>query len=333
MYTFTPTDWNDDQTPAISAAQLDRIETGVDNAQKELDWFTNGTLEASIASGDIVRIYDASEGEYRTMTRANFVAGLLTSAVAASTYEPIKGATENYVSNAELSVLQATSGSNTGDETVTTIGALINGATGKTTPVDADMVGLMDSAASNVLKKLSWANIKATLKTYFDGLYQPLATVLTNTTASFTTALSANIGTNNAKVGVTTEISEVVEDPTPTLGGDLDAANKTIRDAETVTFDAELDNGNSGATKTIDFGAAQKQKVTLSENCTFTFTPPPNGVANFVLIATNFGNFTPTFPGNVSFVGTSPSWTSSGRDFIGIYYNGTEYLLSVSPIL
>ena len=33
------------------------------------------------------------------------------------------------------------------------------------------MVGLMDSASSNILAKLSWANIKATLKTYFDGLY------------------------------------------------------------------------------------------------------------------------------------------------------------------
>jgi hypothetical protein len=62
-------------------------------------------------------------------------------------------------------------GTNTGDETTTTIGALINGATAKTTPVDADYVGLMDSAASNILKKLSWANIKATLKTYFDTLY------------------------------------------------------------------------------------------------------------------------------------------------------------------
>jgi hypothetical protein len=63
------------------------------------------------------------------------------------------------------------SGTNTGDETATTAGALINGATAKTTPVDADHLGLMDSAASNVLKKLSWANLKATLKTYFDTLY------------------------------------------------------------------------------------------------------------------------------------------------------------------
>lgn len=59
-------------------------------------------------------------------------------------------------------------------ETTTTEGALINSATSKTTPVDADYIGLMDSAASNVLKKLSWANLKATAKTYFDTLYVAL---------------------------------------------------------------------------------------------------------------------------------------------------------------
>jgi hypothetical protein len=51
------------------------------------------------------------------------------------------------------------------------VGNSIHGATAKTTPVDADTVPLIDSAASNVLKKLSWANIKATLNTYFDTLY------------------------------------------------------------------------------------------------------------------------------------------------------------------
>lgn len=51
------------------------------------------------------------------------------------------------------------------------VGAAIHGATAKTTPVDADTMPLIDSAASNVLKKVTWANIKATLKTYFDTLY------------------------------------------------------------------------------------------------------------------------------------------------------------------
>lgn len=46
----------------------------------------------------------------------------------------------------------------------TNIAAVMTGASGKTTPVDADQLGLIDSAASNVLKKLTWANLKATLK-------------------------------------------------------------------------------------------------------------------------------------------------------------------------
>jgi len=53
-------------------------------------------------------------------------------------------------------------GENTGDETVTTIGELIDSATAKTTPVDADLVPIADSADSFILKKLTWANLKAT---------------------------------------------------------------------------------------------------------------------------------------------------------------------------
>lgn len=58
--------------------------------------------------------------------------------------------------------------------TTQTLGNLINSATAKTTPVDADMLPLMDSAAGNITKKLSWLNVKATLKTYFDTLYESL---------------------------------------------------------------------------------------------------------------------------------------------------------------
>jgi hypothetical protein len=43
--------------------------------------------------------------------------------------------------------------------------------TAKTTPVDADVTVIEDSAASGAKKKLSWSNIKATLKTYFDTIY------------------------------------------------------------------------------------------------------------------------------------------------------------------
>lgn len=67
----------------------------------------------------------------------------------------------------------------TSGETTSSLGALINGATSKTTPVDADMLGLMDSAASNVLKKLSWANLKTTI---WAALGAGIASVTTKTT-------------------------------------------------------------------------------------------------------------------------------------------------------
>lgn len=60
------------------------------------------------------------------------------------------------------------------------VGSAIHGATAKTTPVDADTMPLIDSAASNVLKKVTWANIKDTLKTYFDTLYQAAGSYLTS---------------------------------------------------------------------------------------------------------------------------------------------------------
>lgn len=56
-----------------------------------------------------------------------------------------------------------------------TIEAIIHAASSKAAPVDADEIGLVDSAASNVLKRVTWANVKATLKTYFDTLYGALA--------------------------------------------------------------------------------------------------------------------------------------------------------------
>lgn len=51
-------------------------------------------------------------------------------------------------------------------------GESINAAASKATPVDADVIGLVDSADSNAIKKLSWANLKATLAAYFTPRYR-----------------------------------------------------------------------------------------------------------------------------------------------------------------
>jgi len=57
-------------------------------------------------------------------------------------------------------------------------GSFINGLASKTTPVDADYSIEMDSADGNKLKKVSWANRKATLKTYFDTQYSTNPSIL-----------------------------------------------------------------------------------------------------------------------------------------------------------
>jgi hypothetical protein len=46
-------------------------------------------------------------------------------------------------------------------------GSAISALNAKTTPVDADLIGLSDSAAGGVLKKFSWANLKAALQSVF----------------------------------------------------------------------------------------------------------------------------------------------------------------------
>lgn len=80
--------------------------------------------------------------------------------------------------------------------------------TEKTTPVDADTVAIADSAASNATKRLSWSNIKATLKTYYDTFYVGL-------TGAQTIA------------GVKTFSSSPI---VPTPSGSTDAANKSYVD-------------------------------------------------------------------------------------------------------
>ncbi len=53
----------------------------------------------------------------------------------------------------------------------TPLAVAIHAATSKATPVDNDEIPIDDSAASFAVKKLTWANLKATVKAYFDTLY------------------------------------------------------------------------------------------------------------------------------------------------------------------
>lgn len=59
-------------------------------------------------------------------------------------------------------------------------GAFVTTFDAKITPVDADTFNLVDSADSNKAKEVTWANVKATLLTYFNGIYQVILVSGTN---------------------------------------------------------------------------------------------------------------------------------------------------------
>ena len=133
----------------------------------------------------------------------------------------------------------------------------IHASTSKTTPVDADEVSILDSASSYSLKKLTWANIKATLKTYFDTLYVALAgdqTVAGIKTFSSFPVTPSSAPTSNYEVAnkkyvddatsfTTTNFLHIQDQKTSgTAGGAGTSATETTRDLNTV-----LSNSITGA--------------------------------------------------------------------------------------
>jgi len=97
----------------------------------------------------------------------------------------------------------------------------------------------------------------------------------------------------------------------------------------TTYFSSEVDNGNSGNADTIDWSAGNKQKSTLTDDCTFTFTEP-SGPCSLILklVQDGMGNRTVTWPGDVYWPGgTAPTLTTDAEaiDIICFYYDGTDF--------
>ncbi len=146
---------------------------GSGSAQAGESWIVSvgGTVDGQVfvANDRIVAIVDnASTSTYAAnwhkldYTDAVLSVAGKTGAVTLDANDVAEVTDKRYMTDAQETKLDSVE-SNADVTDATNVGSSIHGATAKTTPVDADTMPLIDSAASNVLKKVTWANIKATL--------------------------------------------------------------------------------------------------------------------------------------------------------------------------
>jgi len=134
--------------------------TSVNTSVAVYDGTTGKLLKTSKATIDADGSIDIPTGETYKINGTQ----LYTSDIPAST-------DLNYCTDAQIDQIDATTGINTGDETVSRIGILTNSADAKTSIVDGDKFVFNDSEASGALKTGVWSLIKSTLKTFFMGNY------------------------------------------------------------------------------------------------------------------------------------------------------------------
>jgi hypothetical protein len=142
-----------DKTTNIVADQASNIK--FPSAKTVFDWATSTfTTTSAVAT----QITTALVG-YATQSWATSQ-GYITNVITALGYTPANRAGETFTGAISATNL---SGTNTGNETTTTLGTLINSA-GNAVPNDTDFVATAE--AGGLLKKISWANVKVFLKPY-----------------------------------------------------------------------------------------------------------------------------------------------------------------------
>jgi hypothetical protein len=190
-------------------------------------------------------------------------------------------------------------------------------ATSKATPVDADELFLVDSAASFGAKRLTVANLKALMAAYIVGAAPGALDTLKE--------LADAIG-DDANYAAT--ITAALALKAPLSGAAL--VNPTITNYTETRFAI----GNSGTAKTLDLANGTVQTVTMTGNCTFTMPAQPGAgqSKSFVLLAnTGAGSFTGAFTGVKWSASTAPVLTATAArlDMLTFIADGTNWYGSV----
>jgi hypothetical protein len=172
-------------------------------------------------------------------------------------------------------------------------------------------------AANEVLK---WSGTAWINNTLAEAGIQPLATVLTNTTASYTTAEESKLGGIEALADVTDATNVVAALSGATLTGELIGGDQTVSRVNLKDY-GEVTNAigsTGGGTQDIDLTLGNSVSATVDTSAnTFTFSNPTasDELCGFTLYLVNGGSQTVTWPASVDWPGgTAPTLTASGTD-------------------
>lgn len=138
------------------------------------------------------------------------------------------------------------------------------------------------------------------------------------------------------------ETGKVIKDsgkglPESALVGKDDVQTMTHKKfGDSVTFTEEVNAGDSGASKTVNFATGQKQTLKLTANTTITFSFPGVGNYQLRLVQDATGGRTAAIAGTVKVVGapTLPpiNTVANGETFVTIFWNGSTAYLAVARV-
>jgi hypothetical protein len=118
--------------------------------------------------------------------------------------------------------------------------------------------------------------------------------------------------------------------PTGAISGSSLTVNGALVSNTKATFNGQyvsplVDDGNSGASKTIDWAAGNEHYLTLTGSVELTFSNPVDGGRYVLLLNTGAGSFVPVWPASVKWSATAPTVTvtASKLDLFTFIYSST----------
>jgi hypothetical protein len=252
---------------SLSGGELSATGGGGGDVATDSIWDAKGDLAGGTGSNTAARLPVGSNGQVLTADSAETTGMKWATVSGTGDVVGPASATDN-----GLALFDGTTGKlikNSGTF-VTTLPSTINSASSKGTPVNDDSVGLVDSADSNSLKKLSWANIVATLTTAFNALYAKSGAV---TTSDLTMTTDRILGRTTASTGAIEQITigsrltlsagSLSADLQGDVVGPASATNEHIAVFDGTTGKL-LKNGGATVASKADAGAVGSSGITMS---------------------------------------------------------------------